>query len=72
MVTVPVEESPPALPLAGLKFADAPDGSPDNDSPMVASPDVDEPGVKPSVALNVLVPVVRVRRLVGLPATLKS
>jgi len=71
-VIVNVEEKPPALPLAGLKLAVAPDGRPDRDSPIVGSPELAEPGTSVSVTAYVFVPVVKICWLVGLPATVKS
>jgi hypothetical protein len=71
-VIVNVEEKPPALPLAGLKLAVAPEGRPDRDSPIVGSPELGEPGTSVSVTAYVFVPVVKICWLVGLPATVKS
>src|SRR5262249_5010862 len=72
VVIVSVEVKPPAVPLAGLKLADAPDGSPDTESPIVGSPESGEPATRASVTLYVFDPVVRIWRLLGLPATVKS
>ena len=69
VLIVKVEEKPPAFPLAGVKVGVAPGGKPDNDSPIEGSPDVEEPGTKVSVTPYALVPVVRIWRLVGFPAT---
>src|SRR5262245_60162067 len=49
VVIVAVDVNPPAPPLAGLKLAVAPDGSPDSDSPIVGSPVVGEPVTNASV-----------------------
>jgi hypothetical protein len=71
VVIVNVEVKPPAVPLAGLKLAVAPDGSPDRDSPIVGSPESGDPATSASVMAYVFVPVVRTCWLVGLPATVK-
>jgi hypothetical protein len=71
-VIVNVDENPPALPLGGLNPGLAPDGRPDNESPMVGSPELDEPETNASVTPYVFVPVVRICWLDGVPATVKS